>query len=152
MNIQRYTVKPGSLKNLQLIDDTLPPPAAGEVQVAVKTVGLNFADVFCIWGFYKAAPKETFTPGLEYAGEIVAVGEGVSRFKPGDRVMGITRFGGFTTGININEQYVVPIPADWDYTTGAAFWCKRLLPTTLCTTWAPWKTARRCCCTAWPAG
>ncbi len=121
MKIQRYTVQPGSLKNLQLIDDTLAPPAAGEVQVAVKAVGLNFADVFAIWGLYKAAPKETFTPGLEYAGEIVAVGKGVTEFKTGDRVMGITRFGGYTTGINIGAQYVVAIPADWTYATGAAF-------------------------------
>ena len=121
MQIQRYTVTPGSLKNLKLTDDTLPPPARGEVQVSVKAVGLNFADVFCIWGFYKAAPKETFTPGLEYAGEIVAVGEGVTDFKTGDRVMGVTRFGGYTTGLNIDARYVVPIPADWDYATGAAF-------------------------------
>jgi len=121
MKIQRYTVQPGSLKNLQLIDDSLPAPAAGEVQVAVKAVGLNFADVFAIWGFYKAAPKATFTPGLEYAGEIVAVGPGVGKFAVGDRVMGVTRFGGYTTGINIHSDYIVPIPADWSYATGAAF-------------------------------
>lgn len=121
MQIKRYTVQPGSLKNLQLIDDTLPPPGPGEVQVAVKAVGLNFADVFAIWGFYKAAPKETFTPGLEYAGEITALGEGVVNFKVGDRVMGVTRFGGYTTGINIHSDYIVPIPADWSYATGAAF-------------------------------
>lgn len=121
MDIRIYTVSPGSLKNLQLRTETLAPPARGEVQVSVKAVGLNFADVFAIWGLYKAAPKETFTPGLEYAGVVERVGEGVTKFHPGDRVMGITRFGGYTTGINIHENYVVPIPPDWSFATGAAY-------------------------------
>jgi alcohol dehydrogenase len=121
MNIKKYVVSPGSLKNLTLLDDTLPSPAPGEVLVSVKAVGLNFADVFAIWGLYKAAPKEAFTPGLEYAGVVEQVGPGVTRYSPGDRVMGITRFGGYTTGINIHENYVVPIPADWSFATGAAY-------------------------------
>lgn len=121
MLIQKYTVRPGSLKNLELRDDTLPPPAPGEVQVAIRAVGLNFADVFAIWGLYKAAPKEVFTPGLEYAGTVERVGEGVARFRPGDRVMGITRFGGYATGINIHENYVVPVPPDWSWATAAAY-------------------------------
>lgn len=121
MDIRKYTVSPGSLKNLELRSEQLPPPSPGEVQVAVRAVGLNFADVFAIWGLYKAAPKETFTPGLEYAGVVERVGEGVSRYRPGDRVMGITRFGGYTTGLNIHEDYVVRIPADWSFATGAAY-------------------------------
>lgn len=121
MTIRRYVVKPGSLKNLSLIEDSLPAPGPGEVQVAVKAVGLNFADVFCIWGLYSAAPKTAFTPGLEYAGVVERVGEDVTRFKPGDRVMGITRFGGYTTGINIDARYIIPIPDAWDWNTGAAF-------------------------------
>lgn len=102
-------------------EGTIPPPGAGEVQVAVKAVGLNFADVFAIWGLYKAAPKTSFTPGLEYAGVVEAVGAGVTQYKPGDRVMGITRFGGYTSGINIDARYVVSIPSGWDFATGAAF-------------------------------
>ncbi len=121
MRIRRYTVTPGNLKNLQLREDTLPPPAPEEVQVAIKAVGLNFADVFAIWGLYKAAPKEAFTPGLEYAGVVEKVGAAVTRFRPGDRVMGITRFGGYATGITIGEPYLVPIPDAWDFSTGAAF-------------------------------
>lgn len=121
MHIRHYTIRSGSLKYLQLRENTLPAPARGEVQVAVKAVGLNFADVFAIWGLYKAAPKTEFTPGLEYAGEIVATGEGVTQWKPGDRVMGITRFGGYTTGLNIDARYVAPLPEDWDFNTGAAY-------------------------------
>ncbi len=121
MEIQRYTVRPGSLKYLQLQDDTLPPPQHDEVQIAVRAIGLNFADIFSIWGLYKAAPKEPFTPGLEYAGVVLAVGPEVTRIRPGDRVMGITRFGAFATGLNIPERYVVPIPNDWTCSTAAAY-------------------------------
>lgn len=121
MHIQRYTIHSGNLKNLKLRDDTLPPPAAGEVQVAVKAVGLNFADVFAIWGLYKAAPKTEFTPGLEYAGTVEAVGPGVTQLRPGDRVMGVTRFGGYTTGLNIDARYVIPLPEGWDFNTGASY-------------------------------
>lgn len=121
MHIRRYTIHSGNLKNLRLREDTLPHPAPGEVRVAVKAVGLNFADVFAIWGLYKAAPKTEFTPGLEYAGVVEAAGEGVAHLRPGDRVMGVTRFGGYTTGLNIDARYVIPLPATWDFSTGAAY-------------------------------
>ncbi len=121
MNIRRYTIHSGSLKILKLREDALPAPAAGEVQVSVKAVGLNFADVSAIWGLYKAAPKEEFTPGLEYSGIVEAVGEGVAHWRPGDRVMGVTRFGGYTTGLNIDARYVVPIPPAWDFHQGASY-------------------------------
>lgn len=121
MNIRRYALKAGSLKNMQIREEALPPPAPGEVQVAVKAVGLNFADVFAIWGLYKAAPKTEYTPGLEYSGLVEAVGEGVTHLHAGDRVMGVTRFGGYTTGLNIDARYVIPLPAGWDYPTGASY-------------------------------
>ena len=121
MNIRRYALKSGSLKNMQIREEALPAPAPGEVQVAVKAVGLNFADVFAIWGLYKAAPKTEYTPGLEYSGVVEAVGEGVTQLHPGDRVMGVTRFGGYTTGLNIDARYVIPLPAGWDYPTGASY-------------------------------
>ncbi len=121
MQIRHYTIHSGNLKNLRLREAALPAPAPGEVQVAVKAVGLNFADVFAIWGLYKAAPKTEFTPGLEYAGVVEAVGAGVTHLRPGDRVMGVTRFGGYTTGLNIDARYVIPLPADWDFNTGAAY-------------------------------
>lgn len=121
MNIRRYALKSGSLNNMQIREETLPAPAPGEVQVAVKAVGLNFADVFAIWGLYKAAPKTEYTPGLEYSGVVEAVGEGVAHLHPGDRVMGVTRFGGYTTGLNIDARYVIPLPAGWDYPTGASY-------------------------------
>jgi NADPH:quinone reductase-like Zn-dependent oxidoreductase len=119
--MRRYTLRSGSLANMQLREFSLPAPAPGEVQVAVKAVGLNFADVFAIWGLYKAAPKDEYTPGLEYSGVVEAVGDGVTQLRPGDRVMGVTRFGGYTTALNIDARYVIPLPSDWDFPTGAAY-------------------------------
>ncbi len=121
MEIQRYIVEPGSLKKLSLREDALPPPDKDEVQVSVRSIGLNFADIFAIWGLYKAAPKTAFTPGLEFAGVVTAVGPEVKHLRVGDRVMGITRFGAYATGINQSEKYLVPLPPEWNCSTGAAY-------------------------------
>jgi alcohol dehydrogenase len=116
-----YRLKAGSLAKLQATEETLPPPEAGEVTVAVRAIGLNFADIFAIWGLYGATPEGSFVPGLEYAGEIVAVGEGVEHVSVGDRIMGVTRFGAYTTHLNIDERYVIPLPADWSFAEGSAY-------------------------------
>lgn len=119
--MQRYTIKAGNLAHLTLTPFDLAAPAPGEVQVAVRAIGLNFADLFAILGLYGATPKGVFTPGLEYAGTIAQVGEGVTHLRPGDRIMGITRFGAYSTHLNIDARYVVPLPPDWDFATGASY-------------------------------
>lgn len=116
-----YSLKAGNLDNLKLVESDLPPPSAGQVTVAVSAVGLNFADIFAMFGLYSATPKGAFIPGLEYAGTIAAVGEGVTTVEVGDRVMGVTRFGAYTTHLNIEQEYVIPIPADWSDEEGAAY-------------------------------
>ncbi|MEJ7768393.1 MAG: zinc-binding dehydrogenase, partial [Chitinophagaceae bacterium] len=72
-------------------------------------------------GLYKAAPKESFIPGLEFSGEVLSVGSEVSDFKVGDRVMGATKFGGYVTHINIHHRYVIPLPEAWTFEEGAGF-------------------------------
>ena len=116
-----YELTAGSLANLRLVDRPLPPPAPGEVSVAVRAIGLNFADVFAIWGLYSATPKGVFTPGLEYAGVITAVGQGVSNVRVGDEVMGVTRFGAYTTALNVDCRYVRPLPPGWSMAEGASY-------------------------------
>src|SRR5690554_6393338 len=111
----------GSLKNLTFTKDTIRPPEAHEVMVSVKAIGLNYADIFAIIGLYSATPKTPFVPGLEYAGEVVAVGENVANVRSGDKVMGVTRFGGYTSVLNIDARYVIPLPEDWTFEEGAAF-------------------------------
>ncbi len=107
MKNQSYQLKAGNLANMKLVDGSLPAPQKNEVSIKVKTIGLNFADCFAIWGLYSATPKGVFTPGLEYAGEVVAVGSEVNNFKVGDQIMGITRFGAYTTHLNIDHRYIV---------------------------------------------
>ncbi|WP_207492606.1 synaptic vesicle VAT-1 family membrane protein [Aridibaculum aurantiacum] len=113
--------KAGSIKNLQLVTEALEQPKAGEVCVQVKAIGLNFADIFAMQGLYSATPPGSFIPGLEFAGEIISIGNGVHNLKVGDRVMGATKFGGYVSHININQRYVIPLPGDWSFEEGAGF-------------------------------
>ena len=119
--MNRYVLQAGNLADMKLQAFTLPEPAPDEVQIAVRAIGLNFADVFAIWGLYGATPKGAFTPGLEYAGIVDRVGKGVTHLRSGDRVMGVTRFGAYTTHLNIDARYALPLPNDWDFETGAAY-------------------------------
>ncbi len=113
--------KSGSLKRLKKITEELPPPIDNEVTVKVKAVGLNFADVFTIQGLYRAAPKKNFIPGLEFSGEIIDCGEKISLFQKGERVMGVIKFGSYTSHLNIDENYLLKLPEDWSYEDGAGF-------------------------------
>lgn len=116
-----YFVKPGNLSTLSIQTADIRSPEPGEICIKIRAIGLNFADVFAILGLYKAAPKEPFVPGLEYAGEVIAIGNAVTHFKPGDRVMGISRFGAYADHITIDARYVVHCPDHWDFATGAAY-------------------------------
>lgn len=109
------------MDRLKLIEETLEAPQGEEICVKVKSIGLNFADIFAIFGLYSATPKGSFIPGLEYSGDVVSVGENVKNFKPGDKVMGVTRFGGYSDHLNIDENYVTHLPTGWTYDEGAAF-------------------------------
>ncbi len=116
-----YRLKSGNIANLKIVEELFSDPLDNEVTVEVRAIGLNFADLFAIWGLYSATPKGEFVPGLEYSGIITSVGKDVSKFKSGDRVMGIIRFGAYTTHLNIDHRYVVALPDDWDFPTGAGF-------------------------------
>src|SRR3989440_11235626 len=83
-------------RKLELIDvPEPPPPAAGEVQISIKAVGLNHLDLWGWRGMAFAKRRLPLVVGVEAAGEIAAIGEGVTGFKPGDRVVA---YGGVTGG------------------------------------------------------
>ena len=121
MQVHSHQLKAGSLANLRLVGHELPAPAPGEVTVAVSAIGLNFADVFAIWGLYGATPTGVFTPGLEFAGTVAALGSDVTGLSVGQPVMGVTRFGAYTTGLNLDHRYVLPLPAGWTFAEGAGY-------------------------------
>lgn len=113
--------KAGSIKNLKLVTEALGDPQADEVCVKVKAIGLNFADIFAMQGLYSATPAGPFIPGLEFSGEIIAVGSDEEAWKVGDKVMGATKFGGYVSHINIHHRYIIPLPPDWNFEEGAGF-------------------------------
>ena len=99
------------------------PPAPGpdEVLIAVAAAGVNFADSLMIAGQYQEKPPFPFSPGLEVAGEVQAVGARVTRVKAGDRVLGLTDWGGYAEAAVARESDVFAIPAGMDFVTAAGF-------------------------------
>lgn len=120
---QRWTTRSyGSIDNLCKETVELPQPSDGQVIVSVRAIGLNFADVYGVLGLYSAAGDPPYTPGFEVSGVIAAMGPGVpSTFQVGDRVLGLTLFGGYTTAICLDHRYLYPLPADWTFEQGAAW-------------------------------
>ena len=111
----------GGPEVLRVQDRPDPPVGAGEVRVAVKAAGINFADTMARVGLYPDAPKTPCVLGYEVAGEVESVGEGVSSFKTGDRVMAGTRFNGQAELVSVAENQVLPLPEQMSFEEGAAF-------------------------------
>jgi NADPH2:quinone reductase len=106
-----------------LVIEELPSPKAGpgEVVVAVKAASVNFPDVLIIQNKYQFKPPLPFSPGSELSGVVKEVGEGVSAFKPGDKVIAFTGHGAFAEEVKTEAARLVPLPAGMDFNTGAAF-------------------------------
>lgn len=115
------TSKAGAISRLTLQSESIQPLDTGEVLVEVKAVGLNFADIFALTGLYSATPEGPFIPGLEYSGVVIKVADGNTQYKIGDRVMGVTRFGGYSSHICTQSEYLQPLPLDWSFEQGAAY-------------------------------
>ena len=115
-------VKPGGYEVFRYDNRHIEDPLPDEVQVDVKACGINFADVAVRLGLYDAAKGSyPLCPGLEFAGVVRRSGNRVDRFQEGDRVLGASRFGAYTTVINCPEEHLWPLPDAWDFTRGATF-------------------------------
>lgn len=115
--------KPGGLETLEIESFTPKEPRKGELLIKVYAAGINFADLCVRLGVYSSAKKYAswpITPGFEIAGVVEKCGE-ETHFKPGDRVFGITRFGGYTSHITLTETQVFPLPSNWSFSEGATF-------------------------------
>jgi NADPH:quinone reductase-like Zn-dependent oxidoreductase len=93
----------------------------GEVRIAVRAAGINFADTMARVGLYPDAPKPPCVMGYEVAGTVESVGAGVEDFAVGDRVMAGTRFGGQAELISVPADQVLALPARLSFEQGAAF-------------------------------
>jgi len=87
---------PGGPETLEIGELPDPTCGAGEVVVAIKACAINYPDVLVIEDKYQMRPPRPFAPGGEISGVIEQVGDGVTRFKVGDRVMGNTSMGGLS--------------------------------------------------------
>ena len=96
-------------------------PKKTEVVLDVHAAGVNFPDSLIIEGKYQFKPPFPFSPGGEAAGVISAVGEKVSQYKVGDRVMALTGWGSFAEQVAVPAYNVLPMPPSMDFTTAAAF-------------------------------
>ncbi|MBS1152848.1 MAG: Synaptic vesicle rane protein [Myxococcaceae bacterium] len=116
LTITRYG-DPDVLKVLELPD---PVPAAGELRVRVKRAGLNFAEISARVGLYPDAPKPPFCAGYEVAGVVDALGPGVTGWTVGERVLGMSHFGGHATHAVIKTEQAQRIPAPMSFDEAAA--------------------------------
>jgi NADPH2:quinone reductase len=98
-----------------------PPPGFGELQVRIQARGVQYVDVLMLAGKYQFRPEPPFVPGSEGAGEVVAVGPGVTGFKPGDRVMSRHRLGGFAQSGNAKAEDCDLIPSGMSLEEAAVF-------------------------------
>jgi NADPH:quinone reductase-like Zn-dependent oxidoreductase len=107
-----------------------PDVKPGEVRIAVKAAGINFADLMARSGVYPDAPPLPSVVGYEVGGEVESVGDGVDDFAPGDRVMAGTRFGGYAELVSVPVDQVIALPDSFTFEQGAAF------PVNYATAWA----------------
>jgi synaptic vesicle membrane protein VAT-1 len=98
-----------------------PPVGPGQVRIAVKAAGINFADLMARSGTYPDAPPPPSVIGYDVAGEIESVGEGVRAHSVGDRVLGGTRFGGYAELVTVGENQALPLPDFMSFEEGAGF-------------------------------
>ncbi|MEO8038299.1 MAG: NADPH:quinone oxidoreductase family protein [Betaproteobacteria bacterium] len=96
-------------------------PGKGQVVVAVKAAGVNFPDTLIIQGKYQFKPEPPFSPGGEVAGVIKAVGDGVTGWKVGDRVIAAATWGGFAEELLSDADRLVPLIDAMDFVPASAF-------------------------------
>ncbi|MCK5865657.1 MAG: NADPH:quinone oxidoreductase family protein, partial [Marinobacter adhaerens] len=105
-----------------VIEEVPSPEVKGRgVKVRVKAAGLNFPDTLIIENKYQLKPSLPFSPGGEMAGEVIEVGDKVTRFKVGDRVAGLTGYGAFAEEVIVPEQNLLPVPDGMSDEKAAAF-------------------------------
>lgn len=121
--------QPGGPDVLTLTDIPTPEPRPGEVLIKVAAAGVNRPDVLQRMGFYPPPPGASNVPGLELAGEIVALGEGVSRWKAGDRVAALTAGGGYAEFALAHEGSCMTVPKGLGMVEAAC------IPETFMTVW-----------------
>ena len=111
----------GEVETLTVEDVDTPIAGPGEVLIDVKATAVNYADSIMVAGNYQTKPPFPFSPGLETAGVVTQCGDGVTRFRPGDRVMAILAYGGFAEQAIAKEEELFHIPDAMPFEEAGAF-------------------------------
>ena len=109
--------------------EDIKPEEDDDIIIKVKAIGVNFADTLMRVGFYPEAPPLPFVPGYECAGIVSCIGKKVNKFKKGDKVIALTKFGSYATLAMAKEDKTFLLPKRFDYSKGAA------LPINYLTAW-----------------
>ncbi|BBZ68088.1 alcohol dehydrogenase [Mycolicibacterium insubricum] len=111
----------GPPEDLVLTEVAEPEPGPGQLLVRVAAAAVNFPDVLFLSGGYQVAVPPPFTPGSEFAGEVTALGAGVTEYRPGDRVSGSLLVGAFAEYVVIDARAVTRVPEGIGLDAAAAF-------------------------------
>jgi NADPH2:quinone reductase len=111
----------GPPERLHLENFAPTPLRNGQVRVAIHAAGINFPDILMAAGEYQLKPELPFTPGMEAAGEISEIGDGVAGVAQGDRVIVKLRHGGYADEAVVSPAQLTPLPSNFDYAEGATF-------------------------------
>ncbi|MFD1730223.1 zinc-binding dehydrogenase [Deinococcus malanensis] len=106
---------------MELRDLPLPEPGPGQIRVKVEAVGINFADVLAVAGEYLTRTRVPYTPGMEFAGIVDALGEGVSGVQPGVRVACLGGTGALAEYAVVPAAGLIPVPESFSAAQAAAF-------------------------------
>ncbi len=115
--------KPGSYEKLEIEECADLKPSSNDVIISTRAAGVNFADCCVRMGVYASAKKYVgwpITPGFEISGIVESIGENVTLFSPGDKVIAITRFNGYATELAVPESQVFPLPKSLSFEEGAS--------------------------------
>jgi len=112
--------KAGSPSVLKVVDMPMPEPKEKEVCIEVHFAGINFADTLMRLGLYRPMPPFPFTPGYELSGIIQSLGNGVTEFEVGQRVVAAMPTGGQSSHVTVKTSRVIPVPDDMGLDAAAA--------------------------------
>jgi NADPH:quinone reductase-like Zn-dependent oxidoreductase len=112
--------EPGGPETLRLQEITALAPGPGELLVRVRACAINFPDVLIIEDKYQLKPQRPFAPGGEIAGEVMTVGEGVSGWSAGDRLIAALGFGGLAEQVVVPADRAIPLPPERSFEEGSA--------------------------------
>ncbi|MFL6721855.1 MAG: NADPH:quinone oxidoreductase family protein [Sphingomonas sp.] len=112
--------EPGGPETLRLDEVPDPAPGPGELVVRVRACAINYPDVLIIEDKYQLRPQRPFAPGGEVAGEVIAAGEGVNGWSPGDRLIAALGFGGLAEQVLVPAERAIRLPAERSFEEGSA--------------------------------